>query len=164
MMEYYEGIMFLTTNRINTIDSAFLSRIHLAIQYQLHTGETRQALWQHFIRRASPDERPSWLNDVTISKLASYPLNGRQIRNCMQIACALANGAGKALSFEDLEASTQSTVKFNRALLSSLEDNSTSLQDGNERTVTSRKRRRRRMNEGKDLYDLASPVPETDSA
>lgn len=85
----------------------------------------------------------------------------------MQIACALANGAGKTLSFEDLEASTQSTVKFNRALQPSLEDNSASLQYGNERTVTvgkSRKRRRRSMNEGEDLYDLASPVRETDSA
>jgi SpoVK/Ycf46/Vps4 family AAA+-type ATPase len=33
MLEYYRGIMFLTTNRVNDFDPAMQSRIHLAIKY-----------------------------------------------------------------------------------------------------------------------------------
>lgn len=31
MLEYYKGILFLTTNRIGTFDEAFKSRIHLSL-------------------------------------------------------------------------------------------------------------------------------------
>lgn len=31
--EYYEGIMFLTTNQVSTIDPAFQSRIHVSLEY-----------------------------------------------------------------------------------------------------------------------------------
>src|SRR6266487_4835165 len=33
-LEYYEGIMFLTTNRVQTFDDAIASRIHLMIKYE----------------------------------------------------------------------------------------------------------------------------------
>lgn len=33
LLEYYQGIMFLTTNRAEEFDPAFLSRIHLIIDY-----------------------------------------------------------------------------------------------------------------------------------
>lgn len=34
MLEYYEGILFLTTNRAENIDPAFESRIHLSLTYK----------------------------------------------------------------------------------------------------------------------------------
>jgi hypothetical protein len=34
LLEYFEGIMFLTTNRVENMDSAFESRIHLMLQYE----------------------------------------------------------------------------------------------------------------------------------
>lgn len=42
MLEYYRGIMFLTTNRVNDFDEAMQSRIHLAIRYPLLSKETRK--------------------------------------------------------------------------------------------------------------------------
>lgn len=33
VVEYYEGIMFFTTNRVSTIDEAFQSRIHVSLEY-----------------------------------------------------------------------------------------------------------------------------------
>lgn len=32
-MEYYSGILFLTTNRIGDFDEAFTSRIHMSLYY-----------------------------------------------------------------------------------------------------------------------------------
>jgi len=142
MLEYYEGIMFLTTNRISTIDPAFLSRIHLAIHYQQHTGSTRQALWRTFIEGVSANGKPAWLTDDAISRLASYSLNGRQIRNCMRIACALANGQGRDLSFEDLEAASKSTLEFSGTLSSHFEDDRLSESEAQRTMGKSRKRPR----------------------
>ncbi|KAF7514312.1 hypothetical protein GJ744_000082 [Endocarpon pusillum] len=114
MIEYYEGVMILTTNRMNTINSAFLSRVHLAVQYNEHSADTRQTLWRNFIRRASAGAIPPWLNDDAIKKLASYPLNGRQIRNSLRIAHALAGSTGRALSFENVDAAASATLSFNQ--------------------------------------------------
>lgn len=33
VLEYYQGIMLLTTNRLTSLDVAVLSRIHLAIRF-----------------------------------------------------------------------------------------------------------------------------------
>ena len=35
VLEYYEGILILTSNRIGTFDEAFKSRVQLAIHYPL---------------------------------------------------------------------------------------------------------------------------------
>ena len=44
-IEYYRGILFLTTNRIKTFDEAFLSRIHVALHFsELHPHRLKQLL------------------------------------------------------------------------------------------------------------------------
>ena len=53
LLEYYEGILFLTTNRMGTFDAAFKSRIHLAIRYYPLSFETRRDLWRSFISSTS---------------------------------------------------------------------------------------------------------------
>src|SRR5262249_30610823 len=34
LLEYFQGILFLTTNRVDTFDEAFQSRIHLPLRYE----------------------------------------------------------------------------------------------------------------------------------
>lgn len=33
VLDYYDGVLFLTTNRVGTVDEAFRSRIHLTLYY-----------------------------------------------------------------------------------------------------------------------------------
>ena len=47
-MEYYEGILILTTNRIKTFDLAAQSRVHLAIRYQDLSIKDRQKIFTKF--------------------------------------------------------------------------------------------------------------------
>ncbi|KAF8534258.1 P-loop containing nucleoside triphosphate hydrolase protein [Trichophaea hybrida] len=91
VLEYYEGIMFLTTNRIGSFDSAFTSRIHLAIKYPALSHSFRRDLWKVFICKASPAP-PAWMNLESLNELASENLNGRQIKNIVRTAHALAVG------------------------------------------------------------------------
>ncbi|KAJ4315435.1 hypothetical protein N0V94_005937, partial [Neodidymelliopsis sp. IMI 364377] len=44
-IEYYGGILFLTTNRVGTSDKAVWSRIHATLYYDTFTDEQRQKIW-----------------------------------------------------------------------------------------------------------------------
>lgn len=46
-LEYYEGMMFLTTNRINCIDDASQSRIDVTLKMPELTADMRHQLWKH---------------------------------------------------------------------------------------------------------------------
>ncbi|RMY06426.1 hypothetical protein D0867_09168 [Hortaea werneckii] len=51
VLEYYEGIMFLTTNRVETFDPAFQSRIHISIQYEELDVTSRKTVWENFLKQ-----------------------------------------------------------------------------------------------------------------
>src|SRR5271156_6610940 len=53
VLEYYEGILFLTTNRISNIDDAFHSRIHVSMQYPPLTAASRRHIWNTFMSKTS---------------------------------------------------------------------------------------------------------------
>lgn len=89
VLEYYEGILFLTTNRIESFDRAFKSRIHLAIQYPKLDRDSRKSLWWTFLSKTSLDTGIQDIEEM-MDELASEELNGRQIKNIVRIAQALA--------------------------------------------------------------------------
>ncbi len=51
VLEYYKGILFLTTNRVNTFDDAFKSRIHIPIRYTDLSQTSRLQIWRNFCTR-----------------------------------------------------------------------------------------------------------------
>ncbi|KAK3705883.1 hypothetical protein LTR37_013036 [Vermiconidia calcicola] len=63
VLEYYEGIMFLTTNRVQTFDAAFQSRIHISLDYPELDRASRKKVWTNFLNQhnevqAGSRERP----------------------------------------------------------------------------------------------------------
>jgi len=101
-IEYFEGIMFLTTNRVASIDRAFQSRIHLSIAYPSLSPESRRELWITFIVAGCAGNRPEWLDDAFLDKIVSTKINGRQIRNIVRITHSLAANAGRNIIPEDV--------------------------------------------------------------
>lgn len=51
VLEYYEGIMFLTANRVSTFDAAFQSRIHISLEYPDLDKKSRKAIWDNFLKQ-----------------------------------------------------------------------------------------------------------------
>ncbi|KAL8775355.1 MAG: hypothetical protein Q9209_000363 [Squamulea sp. 1 TL-2023] len=93
-LEYYNGLLFLTTNRVNTFDEAFKSRIHVAIEYKRLTNKYRQIIWEKNIDRllnhrvsVSDKARDYAYFDEEVLGLE---WNGREIRNALQTAMSLA--------------------------------------------------------------------------
>lgn len=79
-LEHYEGILFLTTNRMNTFDSAIFSRIHLPLKYKPRTKEARKQVWLFFVKQAITRAGPAAYDDGVIESLAAKTLNGREVR------------------------------------------------------------------------------------
>ncbi|KAJ7732862.1 P-loop containing nucleoside triphosphate hydrolase protein [Mycena metata] len=111
-LEYYSGILFLTTNRVQTFDEAFLSRIHVALHFPELSEEARAQIWRAFAARAGV----SGIDDAQIAMLAKRKVNGRQIKNAVKTArsLALARKETAALShfMETLDAMVEFTEQF----------------------------------------------------
>lgn len=80
-LEYYEGILFMTTNRVDNIDAAFQSRIHVSLEYPDLSPESRVQIWKNFL--ATFKQKPE-ITDEDIEELAQMKLNGRQIKNILK--------------------------------------------------------------------------------
>ncbi|KAF4543397.1 uncharacterized protein LTHEOB_96 [Lasiodiplodia theobromae] len=107
VLEYYDGILILTSNRVGTFDEAFKSRIQLALHYKNLTEAQRKKIWRNFLNRLRDigEGKSIDLDDIrdNIDQLAKYKMNGRQIRNSITTARQLAAFRKKVMSYEDLE-------------------------------------------------------------
>lgn len=89
-LEYFKGILFLTTNRVGIFDEAFVSRIHVQIYYRLEDDD-RDKVWDNFFQKLEDDREatmriPQATKDYTQSKeLRDLKWNGREIRNGKKI-------------------------------------------------------------------------------
>lgn len=86
-LEYYEGILFLTTNRLSNIDGAFQSRIHISMQYPNLAAESRKAIWKNLLENS---KMPHDMSDADLSNLSEANLNGRQIKDVLKAGQLLA--------------------------------------------------------------------------
>lgn len=101
-MEYYSGVLFLTTNRVGVFDEAFSSRIHISLYYpsldRQQTLEIFKRNWERILARPEDDSRQI---DIDLSEITQFAMdyfdnnrqgrwNGRQIRNAFQSALAMA--------------------------------------------------------------------------
>ncbi|GES66832.1 ATPase, AAA-type, core [Aspergillus terreus] len=105
MLEYYEGILILTSNRVGTLDEAFISRIQLALHYPDLGPRQRHQIWQTFIDRLENlDEDIDFANlRENLHVLKQEKLNGRQIRNVITTARQYAKWEKTTLTFEHLK-------------------------------------------------------------
>ncbi|OTA96207.1 hypothetical protein M434DRAFT_141672 [Hypoxylon sp. CO27-5] len=118
-MEYFPGLLFLTSNGIGLFDEAVMSRIHLAVRYDRPTDEQRKQIWRSLFDKLEEDRRlarqrvhtasvitgrqgeevkpeiiiPETTRDIALSKneyAVNFQLNGRDIRNILLSAISLA--------------------------------------------------------------------------
>ncbi len=95
-LEYYQGLLFLTTNRIGTFDEAILSRVHVILHFPDLTDIERAKIWDTSFRKLA-DERPNIKIDHSLydhafrdDNIKRLNWNGREIRNAFNTMIALA--------------------------------------------------------------------------
>ncbi|ESU07861.1 hypothetical protein FGSG_02425 [Fusarium graminearum PH-1] len=96
-IEYYRGILFLTTNRVGQFDDAFISRIHVIIHYEKLSPEGQKKVWEQFFDKLDYDREDFKVTrrakDYILEEgaISEMEWNGREIRNAFQTAVALAD-------------------------------------------------------------------------
>ncbi|GJN88240.1 hypothetical protein Rhopal_001205-T1 [Rhodotorula paludigena] len=141
LLEHHQGVLLLTTNNVRHIDEAFLSRFSLAITYPNLDRQKRKTIWRSFLELAgvgisdSPAPKPlpnghstaappppgtpksfdSYISPAYLSTLASKSdLNGRQIKNAVRTAQALALSQRVPLAEEHLAVVVSANEQFKR--------------------------------------------------
>ncbi|CZR49362.1 uncharacterized protein FPRO_08897 [Fusarium proliferatum ET1] len=130
VLEYYDGILILTSNRVGIFDEAFKSRIQLNLRYKNLDRGQRLQIWKNFFTRLRRLEEEASANQSGLSygakvdemldkldELADANLNGRQIRNAVSTARQLARYQKEPLSYKHLTVVINEAKKFDEYLL-----------------------------------------------
>lgn len=90
-MDYFQGILFLTTNRVGHFDEAFRSRIHLSLGYKTLDDKARAQIWDNLFQKLTEDYLKgagpkiefgmSAKEYVKLARVMALQWNGREIRN-----------------------------------------------------------------------------------
>ena len=118
LLEYFQGILFLTTNRVETFDDAFQSRIHVALRYGELTAKAKKAVWHMFLDLVKKVEgmEVAELSDYDLDILSRNQLNGRQIKNLVRTAQALALNEKAKLTIDHIKRVLDVAESFDRDL------------------------------------------------
>ena len=120
VLEYYDGILILTTNRIRTFDIAVQSRVSFAITYKNLDDKQKKNIYKNFIEQLNDDNCQNkhqllrWLDEEDNVEAPPFKrLNGRQIRNVLFSAASVASGEGDGrLKLEHIKKILRETQKF----------------------------------------------------
>ena len=113
LLEYYEGILFLTSNRVESFDSAFKSRIHVALHYPELTLSVRRQLWRDFLLRI-PENYRNLNIEADLDVLETEDINGRQIKNAVKTAASLARKRNEKVHLRHLETVLETIREFEK--------------------------------------------------
>jgi hypothetical protein len=137
VLEYYEGILILTSNRVGTFDEAFKSRIQLSLHYESLTKSQRRTIWDNFLNRLNnlenenssigpiegrkrkfEENRGINFDEIErhLADLAEEQMNGRQIRNAITTARQLARFKDESMTYRHLEHVIRISRKFDKYL------------------------------------------------
>ena len=96
-LEYFDGLMFMTTNRPGDIDDAIISRCAAIIDYQVPGPQDAAAIWRVLAQQYQAD-----MNDGLIAALvALFPrIAPRDIKMLLRLALRVSKSEGKPLVVE----------------------------------------------------------------
>ena len=101
-IESFEGILLITTNALQRIDTAFQRRMDVLVEFRLPEPEERWNLW-HLHLPPGHDVSQHWLEEVAMR----CNLSGGQIRNAALHASLLALDGSRSVTASDVEQSIQ---------------------------------------------------------
>lgn len=111
VLEYYTGILFLTSNRVTTFDDAFRLRIQVPIRYTHLNLASGVKIWRTLLQRVPGGADAG---EYGIRLLARHRLNGRQIKNAVKAAEGLARVERVKVGLHQLQQVTEMQAAFHK--------------------------------------------------
>ncbi|HEY8561396.1 MAG TPA: ATP-binding protein [Pyrinomonadaceae bacterium] len=116
-LETFEGILIVTTNASDRIDSAFARRMDTIVEFAAPEAAERRRIWRLHLPETN-DLPPDFFEEI----VGRCRLSGGQIRNVALHAAALALGAGKPLGREHVEPAVRREYRKTGAICPLRED------------------------------------------
>jgi AAA+ superfamily predicted ATPase len=113
-LEYFQGIIFLTSNRADGFDPAMKSRIHLALAFSPPTQQMRRILWKRVLEDVPPEE-VGFDVDKALALLQGCQMNGREISNANNTMRNLGREEGGKVTLEHVQTMLQVWAAFDRS-------------------------------------------------
>lgn len=113
-VEQYNGIIILNTNRMDKLDEAFKARIQLTLYFPALDTTARSKIWQNIISALQEPGENANVNELLdgIPEFAKCSLDGRGIKNAVDMAQKLARFERKALDFSHFERVMNASGEF----------------------------------------------------
>jgi len=111
LLEYHQGVLFLTSNRVKSFDDAFHSRISVALHYEALDKRSRKQVFENLLKAAG-------ITGLDVDRLSEHELNGRQIKSTIRLAQSLAFTEGIPVKVEHLERTVNIAKQFQADLQS----------------------------------------------
>ncbi|KAH7140403.1 P-loop containing nucleoside triphosphate hydrolase protein [Dactylonectria estremocensis] len=105
-LEYFSGIVFLTTNRLSSFDAAMKSRVHLSLRFAPPHIDTRRRIWRLNLEAVPLEETNIGGEegaDEAADFLVQFDLNGREISNALNTARTIARFEKAKLNVQHIE-------------------------------------------------------------
>jgi SpoVK/Ycf46/Vps4 family AAA+-type ATPase len=103
--------LFLTSNRGDDIDEAFLSRVTIPIFYENLDSAQRYNIWSKLLETNNIN-----LSEKDRREIAEISLNGRQIKNIAKLAIWMSASKNKPLSASDILKTAKVQLDFREKL------------------------------------------------
>ncbi len=107
-IEYYQGIVFITTNRVSRFDGALMPRIDITLGLPPLDRGHRVTIWQNLIQDLLDEgainaSQSTDLCTLALEKWSLDDINGHQIKKAVRTARILAETKGRMLGSGQIE-------------------------------------------------------------
>ncbi|OTA65187.1 P-loop containing nucleoside triphosphate hydrolase protein [Hypoxylon sp. EC38] len=110
-LDYSRAVTFMATNRDPIFDPALMSRVDISLSFPDFDFGAQKKIWKDMIHRLQSvnardkNDLEYWVGSQleNLDDKRYIRMNGRQIRNCLSAASALARGNGNSDSLKDLD-------------------------------------------------------------
>ena len=126
LLECFDGVLFITSNRVSSFDTTALSRITLAIKYQNLNDNSKSIVWRNALIRVFAGEKDSnglcrSVEEATefvdkefnCEELGKFNGSGRSIWAIIKLAIGLADDREVSLSYKVLCDTMNIFIAFN---------------------------------------------------
>lgn len=93
VLEYYQGVLFMTTNRADLVDDAILSRCVARIDYGPPTPADQARIWRILSETSGVNLAPTAVTEI----VTRYPrLSGRDVKQLLKLSHMIAKSRGES--------------------------------------------------------------------
>lgn len=117
-LEYFSGIVFLTTNRVASFDPAMKSRVHFALTYSAPDAGLRAQIWRRYLEFVHREGHADIAlgEEGVLGELTKDEINGREISNTINTARTIARAQGRKLTLEHIHTVLDARRSFGLAM------------------------------------------------